>query len=239
MLQSPQAEPSGRVPPAAPLTDGQDPAFPDQIAAVLEKALDGEFAWTPPDKLRLSRAIDALLKKMQQDEHAQLDRMVDLSVHVNETAINSSNILTYSKDISSNVENISAAAEQLSTSISQIDTTASQARERVSDVLESAHKGQESAIRAVHSMEDIARSIASASTQVDSLTSASEQIGDIIESIDRISKQTNLLSLNATIEAARAGEAGKGFSVVASEVKILSGQTAKATDDIRNRIEFL
>jgi methyl-accepting chemotaxis protein len=71
---------------------------------------------------------------------------------------------------------------------------------------------------------------------VQQLTDASQRIGGVVKLISQIAGQTNLLALNATIEAARAGDAGKGFGVVAAEVKILSRQTAQATEEITGQI---
>jgi methyl-accepting chemotaxis protein len=78
--------------------------------------------------------------------------------------------------------------------------------------------------------------IREAGTIVRTLSEASAEIGKVVALIQAIAEQTNLLALNATIEAARAGEAGRGFAVVASEVKSLATQTAKATEEISGRI---
>ena len=78
-----------------------------------------------------------------------------------------------------------------------------------------------------------------ASATVDRLRESSAAIGNVVNLIAQIARQTTLLALNSTIEAARAGAAGRGFAVVASEVKALAVQTQSATEEITRKIEAL
>lgn len=74
---------------------------------------------------------------------------------------------------------------------------------------------------------------------VEELRNDISRVGNVANKISQVARQTNLLALNATIEAARAGEAGRGFSVVATEVKSLSGQTSDATKEITEVVTTL
>lgn len=88
-------------------------------------------------------------------------------------------------------------------------------------------------------LEEIEKGIAKTSDNIEELEGKLAEIDDTLAIINGVSKQTNLLALNATIEAARAGEAGKGFAVVANEVKELAKQSAKAAEEVAQKIESI
>ncbi|WP_193370868.1 methyl-accepting chemotaxis protein [Pelagibius marinus] len=116
----------------------------------------------------------------------------------------------------SNVQTVASAAEELASSIKEIGRQVNQSSNIATNAVEKGEKTNQ---------------------QVEGLSAAAQKVGEVVELITDIAEQTNLLALNATIEAARAGEAGKGFAVVASEVKGLATQTAKATEDIAGQIK--
>ncbi len=123
-----------------------------------------------------------------------------------------------SEEASGNVQAVAAATDEMTSSIHEI-----------------ARQVQHSNVKARAAVADVK----STDAKVTQLLEAAGRIGDVVKLITAVAEQTNLLALNATIEAARAGEAGKGFAVVASEVKALAGQTAKATDAIGAQIAFM
>ncbi|WP_239075351.1 methyl-accepting chemotaxis protein [Planosporangium flavigriseum] len=135
-----------------------------------------------------------------------------------ETAVQAGAVSAAAEQVSRNVQTVSAASEEMSSSIREIAGSAAEAAQVA-----------ESAVAVAQSANGI----------VSQLGQSSVEIGNVIKVITSIAEQTNLLALNATIEAARAGEAGKGFAVVASEVKDLAQETAKATEDISRRIDAI
>lgn len=111
---------------------------------------------------------------------------------------------------------------------------------RVADKFTQSAEGIGSQVRDAGKLADQASAAArEASANVERLRESSAAIGNVVNLIAQIARQTTLLALNSTIEAARAGEAGRGFAVVATEVKALAVQTQNATEEITKKIEAL
>jgi len=155
-----------------------------------------------------------------------------LGTSAEELAAVSSQMSANAEETSSQATVVSAAAEQVSKNVQVVSTGVEEMNSAIREIAKNATDSARVAQRAVGAA-------AAANASISKLGDSSAEIGKVIKVITSIAEQTNLLALNATIEAARAGEAGKGFAVVANEVKELAKETAKATEDISQKIEAI
>lgn len=173
-----------------------------------------------------ARRIEELCENFDSKASVMLESVASASTELRSTAESLSSaaeqttgqtkaVSHVAENASENVQTVATASEELSSSIGEISRQAEQSTTITHQAVNEAAKVNDKA---------------------EGLDAAARKIGDVLGLIQDIAEQTNLLALNATIEAARAGEAGKGFAVVASEVKSLANQTAKATEEIAQQI---
>lgn len=173
---------------------------------------------------------------MQFFSHQTTRPLLDSAESISQATVR---LMTVSKQLSSDAHDTSEQAGVVSLSAEQVSRavqTVASGMEEMSATVSEIAKNSTEAARISSSAVTITNTT---NTLMSKLGVSSSEIGEVIKVITSIAEQTKLLALNATIEAARAGEAGKGFAVVANEVKELAKQTAKATEEISQKISAI
>jgi len=203
------------------------------LAAVDRLAAAGDLTMSDLPDGPLRDPLARLLARSRRERHAYLGALAGVANEASEAAINVGWTTHDVGQVADSAQTIASATEQMVASIAQVADTS----EAAGSSAEAARGAMLACMGELRHVREAMHAIDARTAQIDQrlgiLQGAVAQIGAMAGTIANISGQTNLLALNATIEAARAGQAGKGFAVVATEVKALSAQTAKSTDEIR------
>jgi methyl-accepting chemotaxis protein len=189
------------------------------------------------DPSRLQGAYRKIMEGFNQTLDTIVEPLKTTAENARTLASSSEELTAVSQQMAGNAEETalqanvaSAASEAVSKHVASVASASEQMQASIREISKNSNDSARVAKNAV--------SVASTTTEtMKKLGESSREIGNVIKVITSIAQQTNLLALNATIEAARAGESGKGFAVVANEVKELAKQTAKATEDISQKVE--
>lgn len=167
---------------------------------------------------QLLEAIQSSNRELEEVASTMVERSVEFKESTDTLNSSMNKVAEMSEVSSQDMGSIAAAVTSMSATIDKISQETETASEKTK--------------LAVASSEDNFRNI-KALDEIGSTTTA------ILESVDTITKQTELIAVNANIEAVRAGSAGKAFAVVAAEVKTLAEETTKAVNQIRTLVDTM
>ena len=169
----------------------------------------------------MTEEIGYLLKEVQQTAQ----QVSTSAFNMNAT---SQGILSEAQAQAMIADNAQAQTAQVSLSIQQLAQTAERGAESARQTQTASSEGTKAVQDAVAQLGSIRAEITAISAGTKSLAERSAEISEVVRTISRFASQTNMLALGASLEAAGAGDAGARFAAVASAVRGLADESAKA-----------
>lgn len=153
---------------------------------------------------------------------------------------------TDAQDYINRMSDESGADSEERIALKELSDTDEKLSENAGELIKKFKRTEEASEQIVSTFEGFTKDVDKVEKNNTSLKSSIENFGEQIheimkhmDEINEISERTKLLSFNASIEAAHAGNAGAGFRIIANEVKKLSENTKKASDEIAKTVKEL
>lgn len=172
-----------------------------------------------------SQNLSAINEEVSASNYEIMQAMNGISERTYEAAQQAQESEEQTKDLEESINSLDKNNNIMVEQNREVMNSLNESNERVNTLMTSKKESVESFNDLKDTMEELFKGI--------------RNIANFLDIISNIAEQTNLLSLNAAIEAARAGEAGRGFAVVSDEIRGLSNETQKATDNIKSIIDSI
>lgn len=136
-------------------------------------------------------------------------------------------------------QRFSGIVDKLDNTVQMTDTATSSIGDADSGLVAVFAKSEQQLGAVVSSLESSMSSKNEMLGKVQTLDQFTKELQQMAADVAQIAWQTNLLAINAAIEAAHAGETGRGFSVLAQEVRKLSGLSGDTGRRITEKVGLI